>query len=99
MCTAMRVHCKVVNMHTIAHCLHQIVQNLNCSLDIISIFNFYNMHPDGMNVVLDFLQGTWVLIEFITKLGSIADPVIQAKGRLTFENDLRSGGLLCFTTQ
>ena len=23
-------------------------------------------------------------------------PVIQAKGRLTFEDDLRSGGLLCF---
>ena len=26
-------------------------------------------------------------------------PVIQANGRLTFEDDLRSGGLLCFTTQ
>ena len=23
-------------------------------------------------------------------------PVIQANGRLTFEDDLRSGGLLCF---
>ena len=30
------------------------------------------------------------------KLGSLAGPVIQANGRLTFEDDLRSGGLLCF---
>ena len=29
------------------------------------------------------------------KLGSVAGPVIQANGRLTFEDDLRSGGLLC----
>ena len=35
----------------------------------------------------------------ICKLGSVAGPVIQANGRLTFEDDLRSGGLLCFTTQ
>ena len=33
------------------------------------------------------------------KLGSVAGPVIQANGRLKFEDDLRSGGLLCFTTQ
>ena len=33
------------------------------------------------------------------ELGSVAGPVIQASGRLTFEDDLRSGGLLCFTTQ
>ena len=26
-------------------------------------------------------------------------PAIQANGRLTFEDDLRSGALLCFTTQ
>ena len=26
-------------------------------------------------------------------------PVTQANGRLTFEYDLRSGGLLCFTKQ
>ena len=32
-------------------------------------------------------------------LRSVAGPVIQANGRLTFEDDLRSGGLLCFTTQ
>ena len=30
------------------------------------------------------------------KLGSVAGPVIQGNGRLTFEDDLRSGGLLCF---
>ena len=28
--------------------------------------------------------------------GSVAGPVIQENGRLTFEDDLRSGGLLCF---
>ena len=33
------------------------------------------------------------------QLGSVAGPVIQANGRMTFEDDLRSGGLLCFTTQ
>ena len=30
------------------------------------------------------------------KLGSVVGPVIQENGRLTFEDDLRSGGLLCF---
>ena len=33
------------------------------------------------------------------KLGSVAGPVIQANGRLTFEDDLMSRGLLYFTTQ
>ena len=33
------------------------------------------------------------------ELESVAGPVIQANGRLTFEGDLRSGGLLYFTTQ
>ena len=33
------------------------------------------------------------------QLESVAGPVIQANGRLTFEDDLRSGGLLYFTTQ
>ena len=32
----------------------------------------------------------------VLELGSVAGPVIQANGRLTFEDDLRSGGLLCF---
>ena len=31
-----------------------------------------------------------------TQLGSVSGPVIQANGRLTFEDDLRSGGLLYF---
>ena len=35
----------------------------------------------------------------ICVLGSVAGHVIQANGRLTFEDDLRSGGLLYFTTQ
>ena len=30
---------------------------------------------------------------------SVVGTVIQANGRMTFEDDLRSGGLLCFTTQ
>ena len=32
--------------------------------------------------------------QIILKLGSVAGPVIQANGRLSFEDDLRSGGLL-----
>ena len=38
-------------------------------------------------------------ISLIHKLGSVGGPVIQANGRLTFEDDLRSGGLLYFNTQ
>ena len=34
-----------------------------------------------------------------SKLGSDAGPVIQTNGRLTFEDDLISGGLLYFITQ
>ena len=34
-----------------------------------------------------------------TKLGSVAGPVIQANGRLSFEDDLRSGGLLYCVSQ
>ena len=37
-----------------------------------------------------------MMIPFGGKLGSVAGPVIQANGRLTCEDDLRSGGLLCF---
>ena len=33
------------------------------------------------------------------KLGSVAGPVIQANGRLSFEDDLRSGGLLYCVSQ
>ena len=39
------------------------------------------------------------VITIYLKLGSVVGPVIQANGRLKFEDDLRSGGLLCFTTQ
>ena len=38
-------------------------------------------------------------VSVLAELGSVAGPVIQANGRLTFEDDLRSGGLLYFTTQ
>ena len=34
----------------------------------------------------------------VQELGSVAGPVIQANGRLTFEDDLRLGGLLYFIT-
>ena len=43
-------------------------------------------------------KSEWVYKNF-NELGSVAGPVIQANGRLTFEDDLRSGGLLYFTTQ
>ena len=33
------------------------------------------------------------------KLGSVAGPVIQANGRLSFEDDLRSGGMLYCVAQ
>ena len=33
------------------------------------------------------------------ELGFVAGPVVQANERLIFEDDLRSGGLLYFTTQ
>ena len=35
-----------------------------------------------------------VLLNSFTKLGSVVGPVIQVNGRLSFEDDLRSGGLL-----
>ena len=34
----------------------------------------------------------------IIQLGPVVGPVIQADGRLTFEDELRSGGLLYLTT-
>ena len=36
---------------------------------------------------IEFIYVSWVRLR---------GPVIQANGRLTFEDDLRSGGLLCF---
>ena len=55
---------------------------------------------------LDQYLGLSAYIEFeipqqaiqIWKLGSVAGPVIQANGRLIFEDNLSSGGLLYFTT-
>ena len=38
-------------------------------------------------------------MSMIFKLGFVAGSVIQANGRLTFEDDLRLGGLLYFPTQ
>ena len=32
----------------------------------------------------------------VAKMGSVAGSLIQANGKLTFEDDLRSGGVLCF---
>ena len=44
-------------------------------------------------------EGDCDLLLNIEKLESVPGPVIQVNGRLTFEDDLRSGGLLYFTTQ
>jgi hypothetical protein len=43
----------------------------------------------GSLVPTDATSGSWV---------HLRGPVIQANGRLTFEDDLRSRDLLCFTT-
>ena len=40
-----------------------------------------------------------MIIILKNNLESVTGPVIQANGRLTFEDDLGSGGLLYFTTQ
>ena len=37
-----------------------------------------------------------IIIRLLSSWVSLRGPVIQANGRLTFEDDLRSGGLLCF---
>ena len=42
-----------------------------------------------MNFEVDFININY-------QMGPLCGPVIQANGRLTFEDDLRSGGLLCF---
>ena len=38
----------------------------------------------------------WPTRSNFIQLGSVVGPVMQASGRLTFEDDLRSEGLLCF---
>ena len=50
-------------------------------------------------VLISILGLANCLFVYENKLGSVAGPVIQANGRLTFEDDLRTGGLLYFTTQ
>ena len=47
--------------------------------------------------VVEFLTFGYIIRQM--KLEFVAGPAIQANGRLTFEDDLRSGGLLCYTTQ
>ena len=67
-----------------------------------AVWNFLQNGSKGPDLSnQDFWQNTWKLIPFCWwPAGSIlSGPVIQANGRLTFEDDLRSGGLLCFTTQ
>ena len=44
-------------------------------------------------------QSITILNEILLKLGSVACPVIQENVRLSFEDDLRSGGLLCCVSQ
>ena len=54
----------------------------------------------GICITLEWLSYGWLaLYERWIKLGPVVGPVIQANGGLTFEDDLRSGGLLYFTTQ
>ena len=47
------------------------------------------------NFTLDYCLNN----KLVGQLGSVAGPKIQANGRLTFEDDLRSGGMLYLTTQ
>ena len=49
-----------------------------------------------MDLVYNKKHSNTFVSRWFHKLGSVAGPVIQANGRLTFEDDLRSGGLLCF---
>ena len=44
-------------------------------------------------------HGLRTYIKVWGELGSVAGPVIQANGRLSFEDDLRSGGLLYCVSQ
>ena len=56
------------------------VKGLNFEILILNIFSYSGKTLNLKNV-------SWVRLR---------GPVIQANGRLTFEDDLRSGGLLCF---
>ena len=81
---------------------HKVVTNLlrpsaQCVLIFFevafSFIFFTNSSRQKCNWKISKAYQNWI------KLGSVAGPVIQANGRLTFEDDLRSGGLLYFTTQ
>ena len=49
-----------------------------------------------MELVYNKKDSNTFVSSWFHKLGSVAGPVIQANRRLTFEDDSRSGGLLCF---
>ena len=52
-----------------------------------------------VNIIIIIFLSFYVSVSFMDaslELGSVAGPIFQANGRLTFEDDLRSGGLLCF---
>ena len=59
----------------------------------LSLFFFFNCNGCHIELVSKELN------HFGVKLGSVAGPVIQANGRLSFEDGLRSGGLLCCVSQ
>ena len=52
-----------------------------------------------VNIIIIIFLSFYVSVSFMDaslELGSVAGPVVHAHGRLTFEDDLMSGGLLCF---
>ena len=49
-----------------------------------------------MHVAFGFGPLTVEHFKIPSKLGSVVGPVIQANGRLTFEDDLRSGNLVSY---
>ena len=71
--------------------------SFNLINDLIFLFWFWFWNVMHL---LYFMWGCLLPILYVHIIaGSVAGPVIKANGRLTFEDDLRSGGLLCFTTQ
>jgi hypothetical protein len=71
-----------------------IVRTLLCSEVVIiigvlmQIIDTYNSYSKLFKVIMIFVCDT------CDQLGSVAGPVIQVNGRLSFKDDLRSGGLL-----
>ena len=58
----------------------------------ISTTNLYSAHFTLFTHASNLYSFTYISL-LDSKLGSVAGPVIQANGRLSFEDDLRSGGL------